>query len=102
MCTGVEWIWRCHSCNAVLMKDHFSVKGYTCHEATRNRMKGLCRKGVKYTHFDKHGGELCLLCEIQPEIDSLSAENCDEAATSPLAVVFDDDEDVEDGGAPLK
>ncbi|KAI1486642.1 hypothetical protein F5X96DRAFT_220330 [Biscogniauxia mediterranea] len=102
MCTGVEWVWRCHGCNTVIEKDRASVRGYTCHEATKNNGNGLCRKGVEFSHYDKRSDELCILCEVQSEVDSLSAETCDEAIITPPTVVFeDDDEDTEDGGAPL-
>ncbi|KAI1502383.1 hypothetical protein F5X99DRAFT_408113 [Biscogniauxia marginata] len=102
MCTGVEWVWCCRLCGTVLLKDRGSVKGYTCREATRNRIRGVCRTGVEWRHYDKLGAEVCALCEIKGELEGLTAETCDEAALTPPEVIFDnEDEDEEDGGALL-
>ncbi|KAF2973051.1 hypothetical protein GQX73_g587 [Xylaria multiplex] len=93
MCTGIIYVYRCYQCNAVVYKLKEAVKGYTCHQATHNGQRGICKRGIEYSSYNQISDESCLFCEIYlgDELSTLSADNCDEG-DEPWA------EDTEEGG----
>ncbi|KAI1757229.1 hypothetical protein F4782DRAFT_525986 [Xylaria castorea] len=90
MCTGINNVFRCQQCSAVVYNLK-ATEGYTCYEARRHRRRGVCRTGIDYSHYDRVSEEYCLFCEIflGGEISGLTAEICDEADEWQ--------EDIEDG-----
>ncbi|OTB06260.1 hypothetical protein M426DRAFT_21057 [Hypoxylon sp. CI-4A] len=78
MCTGCSWQYHCPQCNTTIYKDNH-VSWYTCNQARSNRGRGICRTGIEYTYSDKLAAELCVMCEVEAEIDGLDAETCKEA-----------------------
>ncbi|KAI1190127.1 hypothetical protein F5B17DRAFT_388776 [Nemania serpens] len=103
MCTGIVHVYRCQHCSAAVYKLREAVKGYTCHQARRNKARGLCRTGISYVTYDRYAEDVCLYCELYlgAEITGLRAETCDEGG-EPWPEDREDDIDVSEGGASLK
>ncbi|GAW14423.1 hypothetical protein ANO14919_038250 [Xylariales sp. No.14919] len=99
MCTGIIHVYRCCRCNAVIYKLKEAAKGYTCRQARSNCQRGICKKGIEWSHYDRTSDENCLFCEIYlgGETSELTANNCDEGG-EPWA---EDREDDVGGGTPV-
>ncbi|KAI5866724.1 hypothetical protein GGS23DRAFT_593462 [Durotheca rogersii] len=101
MCTGICWLYVCRGCGTGLLKDPH-VAGHTCRMARQNGRRGRCRTGIEYrgpiataatttgagaakpagggeSFYRKVANELCVLCELGPEIVMLDATTCAEA-----------------------
>ncbi|KAI1426884.1 hypothetical protein F5Y12DRAFT_239023 [Xylaria sp. FL1777] len=80
MCTGIVHVLRCVQCKSVVSKLKEAAPGYTCHQARKNRKRGLCRTGIDWATYDRVSEEDCLFCEIYlgGELSGLTADNCDE------------------------
>ncbi|KAI1298941.1 hypothetical protein F5Y03DRAFT_255958 [Xylaria venustula] len=127
MCTGIIHIYRCCQCNSVVFKLQDAVGGYTCHQAREYNIRGACKNGINWSHYDRRSEEECLFCEVYlgHEISTLNADTC-KAGGEPLsgdidavadintelsvdcsnlpgvnAEDDDSDDDDEDGGAKL-
>ncbi|GAW27170.1 hypothetical protein SAMD00023353_7800320 [Rosellinia necatrix] len=122
MCTGIVHVYRCR-CGAVLYKIKDATRGFTCFTARKNGIRGVCRRGVEYSYYDRVSEENCLYCEIYlgTEPLNITADECDEGGEpwpEDSAVVSlldqereangkdrrrkDIDEDDEDGGVKVR
>ena len=95
-------------CRGVLYKDRRAGAGHFCKTARRAGRRGLCKTGVVWNTYERVSpDEVCLACELAPELRLLRAETCDEAAADPLEGLYgpccggEYEEDTEDGGVPV-